>query len=157
MSLGGSDPSPVINDAIRFAVERDVFVVIAGGNSFDEGNPTIWPAAAAEDIDGAVSVAAVDRNSNRAYYSNTGSYIEIAAPGGDQRMDGFDGVVQQTLDPDFALTFLRPPSQFDHPRFDVMAYVFFQGTSMAAPPCRRPGRLAQGAGCDRPRRESRPG
>ena len=133
MSLGGSDPSPVINDAIRFAVERDVFVVIAGGNSFDEGNPTIWPAAAAEDIDGAVSVAAVDRNSNRAYYSNTGSYIEIAAPGGDQRMDGFDGVVQQTLDPDFALTFLRPPSQFDHPRFDVMAYVFFQGTSMAAP------------------------
>ena len=75
----------------------------------------------------------VDRNSNRAFYSNTGSYIEIVAPGGDQRTDGFDGVLQQTLHPEFALTFFEPPSQFGPPRFDVMAYAFVQGTSMASP------------------------
>ena len=133
MSLGGPDPSPVIDDAVRFAVERDVFVAIAGGNSFEEGNPVTWPAAAAVGIDGAMSVAAVDRNSGRAYYSNTGNWVEIAAPGGDQRMDGFDGVVQHTVDPEFAFTFLRPPSQFGPPRFDVLSYVFFQGTSIASP------------------------
>ena len=133
MSLGGPDPSPVVDEAIRFAVGLDVFVAIAGGNSFEDGNQTIWPAAAAEGIDGAVAVGAVDRNSNRAFYSNTGSYIEIVAPGGDQRADGFDGVLQQTLHPEFALTFFEPPSQFGPPRFDVMAYAFFQGTSMASP------------------------
>ena len=133
MSLGGPDPSPAIDDAIRFAVGLDVFVAIAGGNSFEDDNPTIWPAAAAEEIDGAVSVAAVDRHSQRAYYSSTGSFIEIAAPGGDQRTDGFDGVVQQTVHPEFAWTFFLPPSLFGPPRFDVMAYVFFSGTSSATP------------------------
>ena len=133
MSLGGEEEAPVIEDAVRFAVEQDVFVAIAGGNSFEEGNAVVWPAASAEDIDGAIAVGAVNRNSERAYYSNTGSYIEIVAPGGDQRMDGFDGVVQQTLDPFEALTFLYPPSSFRAPRFDVLAFVFFQGTSMASP------------------------
>ena len=133
MSLGGPDPSPVIDDAMRFAVAEGLFIAIAGGNSFNEGNPRIWPAATAQSIDGAMSVAAVDRQSRRAYYSNTGPYIEIAAPGGDQRVDGFDGVVQQTLDPDFAFTFTLPPAQFGPPRFDVLSYVFFQGTSMASP------------------------
>ena len=133
MSFGGPEPSPVIDDAMRFAVSQGVFIAIAGGNSFTEGNPRIWPAATAESIDGAMSVGAVDRASRKAFYSNTGSYIEIAAPGGDQRMDGFDGVLQQTLDPDFAHTFELLPAQFGPPRFDVLAYVFFQGTSMAAP------------------------
>ena len=133
MSLGGPDPSPVIDDAMRAAVAEGVFIVISGGNSFAEGNPTIWPAATAASIDGVMSVAAVDRQSRRAFYSNTGSYIEIAAPGGDQRMDVFDGVLQQTLDPDFALTFELPAAQFGPPRFDVLSHLFFQGTSMAAP------------------------
>ena len=133
ISLGGEEEAPVIEEAIRFAVGQGVFVAIAGGNSFEEGNAVVWPAASAEDIDGAMAVGAVDRHSERSYYSNTGSYIEIAAPGGDQRMDGFDGVVQQTLDPFEALTFLYPPSSFRAPRFNVLAFVFFQGTSMAAP------------------------
>ena len=51
----------------------------------------------------------------------------------DQRADGFDGVLQQTLDPDFAFSFELSPLQFGPPRFDVLSYVFFQGTSMASP------------------------
>ena len=81
MSLGGEEEAPVIEDAVRFAVEQDVFVAIAGGNSFEEGNAVVWPAASAEDIDGAIAVGAVNRNSERAYYSNTGSYIENRGAG----------------------------------------------------------------------------
>ena len=134
MSLGGPAPSPAIDDAIRFAVDQGVFVVIAGGNSFEQGNPQTWPAAAAASIDGAISVGAVDRQSRRAFYSNTGSYVEIAAPGGEQRVEGATGgVLQQTLDWDFAHTYEAPPSSYGPPRFDVLSFAYFQGTSMAAP------------------------
>ena len=133
LSLGGPDPGPALLDAIQSAVTEGVFVAIAAGNSFEEGNAPSYPAVYAEDIGGAMAVGAVDRDSGRAYYSNTGSYVEIAAPGGDQRADAFDGVLQQTLDPQASLTFLRPPSQYGPPRFDILSFVFFQGTSMASP------------------------
>jgi serine protease len=82
-----------------------------------------------------VSVAAVDRSKSHAYYSSSGSYIELAAPGGSER--GYPGVsgfvLQQTFDYNFTDTFLLPPAQFVAPRFDVFAYVGYIGTSMAAP------------------------
>ena len=134
MSLGGPEPSPVIADAMRFAVSRGVFVAVAGGNSFESGNPAVFPAASAESIDGAVSVGAVDRQLRRSYYSNTGSYVEIVAPGGEQREEGpTGGVLQQTLDMTFTDTFLAPPASFGPPRFDVLSFSHFQGTSMASP------------------------
>ena len=150
LSLGGPDPSPAIDAAIEFVVSQGLFVAIAGGNSFPEGNSTTWPAAAAESIDGAMAVGAVDRFSRRAFYSNTGSYVEIVAPGGDQRTDGFDGVVQQTLDPEFALTFILSPAQFRAPRFDVLSFVFVQGTSMAAPHVAGLGALLMAQGVRNP-------
>ena len=133
LSLGGPDMAPALLDAIQSAVSEGVFVAIAAGNSFEDGNAPSYPAVYAEDIGGAMAVGAVDRDSGRAYYSNTGSYVEITAPGGDQRADAFDGVLQQTLDPQASLTFLRPPSQYGPPRFDILSFVFFEGTSMASP------------------------
>ena len=83
---------------------------------------------------GAVSVAAVDRNRAHAFYSASASWVELAAPGGSSRGFGASGlVVQQTFVASFTDTFLLPPSQFRAPRFDVFAFVPFQGTSMAAP------------------------
>ena len=134
MSLGGPEPSPVIDDAMRFAVDRGVFVAVAGGNSFEDDNAETFPAASANEIDGAVSVGAVDRSLRRAFYSSTGPYVEIVAPGGEQRAEGeTGGVLQQTLDAMFTDTFLLPPSQYGPPRFDILSFSFFQGTSMAAP------------------------
>jgi serine protease len=126
--------SPVIEDAVKYAVGRGVFVAIAGGNSFSEGNPTEVLAEIASRVPGAVSVAAVSRRSEHASYSTSGSYIELAAPGGE--FDAFGaagGILQQTLHLDFVNTFDRAPSDFVAPRFDILAYFFFTGTSQATP------------------------
>jgi serine protease len=126
--------APAIEDAIRYAVGKGSFVVIAGGNAFAEGNPTEVLAEIASRIPGAVSVAAVNRGKGHASYSTSGSYIELAAPGG--QFAGFGstgGILQQTLDLDLVETYDRPPSQFGPPRFDGLAYFFFIGTSQAAP------------------------
>ena len=81
-----------------------------------------------------VAVGAVGRTLDLAFYSTTGSYVEIAAPGGDQRQGGTSaGILQQTLDLDLLETYERPVSQFGPPRADAFAYYYFQGTSMATP------------------------
>ena len=125
MSLGRTGPpSPVIQDALRYAVSRGAFVAIAAGNDFLEGNPVERPADLGPQFEGVVTVAAVARNRQRARYSTTGSYVEIAAPGGDIAVDGATGgILQQTFDPDFA--FNVPP------QFNMFTYFYFDGTSMA--------------------------
>ncbi len=152
MSLGSSGPancatspnqpdcSPVIEAAMRYAVGKGCFITVAGGNEFESNvppfgvNPTSILAEIASRISGAVSVAAVDRGKNHAYYSSTGSYIELSAPGGSERGFGNNGYVrQQTFDFNFTDTFLLPPAQYHAPRFDVFGYIGYIGTSMAAP------------------------
>jgi serine protease len=145
MSIGRTGPpAPAIEAAIRYAVcvgpksttcsGRGVFVAIAAGNDFENGNPVEVLAEIASRVPGAVSVAAVDPSKAHAYYSSTGPWVELAAPGGSFR--GFDaagGVLQQTLDLDLVDTFNLTPAQFTAPRFDSLAYYFFIGTSMATP------------------------
>jgi serine protease len=140
MSIGRTGPpSPVVEDAIRYAVGKGAFIAIAGGNEFLEGNLTEVLAEIASRVQGAVSVAAVDRASNRAFYSSTGPWVEIAAPGGASRGFGSSGVIfQQTLDLTFGVCLAEPDAcgtrpSFAAPRFDVVNYFGFQGTSMAAP------------------------
>jgi serine protease len=126
--------APVVEAAIRYAVGKGCFVAIAGGNAFEDGNPTEVYAEIAARVPGAVSVAAVNRGKGRASYSTTGTYIELAAPGGE--FGGFGkegGVLQQTLDLALVTTFESSPSQFGPPRFDALAYYYFTGTSMATP------------------------
>ena len=82
-----------------------------------------------------MSVAAVDRAKARAFYSNTGSWVELAAPGGSNRgFSGPDGFIfQQTFDFDFVETYDLSPAQYRAPRFDVLANIGYIGTSMATP------------------------
>ena len=78
-----------------------------------------------------MAVGATNRSGNRASYSNTGSYIEIAAPGGDPARQRRD---RQRL---HLAVHLRPsvsdPAVVLFPRFDSYAEVGYAGTSMATP------------------------
>jgi serine protease len=127
MSIGRlGPPSPVLQSALTYAVSRGAFVAVAAGNEFMSGNPVERPADLGPQIEGVMTVGAIGRNRQRASYSNTGSYVEIVAPGGDQIADGqTGGIVQQTIDEDFAFPAIGPP------RFDVFVYAYEQGTSMA--------------------------
>jgi serine protease len=134
MSIGRSGPpAPAVQEALAYAVSRGVFVSIAAGNSFLDGNPVERLAELAPMFEGAVSVAAIGRDRQRAFYSTTGPYVEIAAPGGNLRQGTDAGILQQTFDFDVVETYLRGPQGYRAPRFDSFAYEFFQGTSMAAP------------------------
>jgi serine protease len=131
LSLGGSSPSTTEQDAINYAVGKGVFVSIAAGNAFEEGNETEYPAGYAPNINGAMAVGATNRSGNRAYYSNTGSYVEIAAPGGDSRDSDASGsgfIWQSTIRPS-----VSDPTFVIFPRFDAYAEVGYSGTSMATP------------------------
>jgi len=119
LSLGGPVPSITLENALREAYYKGVTIVAAAGNSYLLGNPVTYPAAYDEYV---IAVGAVRYDGKRAPYSNTGEYIDLAAPGGDttvdQNHDGLiDGILQQTIS--------GRPSEF--------SYYFYQGTSMAAP------------------------
>ena len=135
MSIGRTGPAaPVIQDAIAYAVSRGAFVAVAGGNEFQDGNPIERVAEFAPQIDGMVAVGAVGRDRARAAYSTVAPYIELAAPGGDASRGGFtSAVLQQAYDFEFTDTFVDGPSALQTPRFDIFAYVFAQGSSMAVP------------------------
>jgi len=135
MSIGRSGPpAPVVEDAIKYAVGKGAFVAIAAGNGFEDGNQTEVVAEIASRVQGAVSVAALDQQHTRAYYSTTGPWVELSAPGGSTRVGGEQGTVyQQTYDLSFVETFNLPPAQYHAPRFDMLQIVPFQGTSMATP------------------------
>ena len=125
---GSTRTSPSVKDAILYAIDKGAFVAAAAGNSGDAGSPPFYPAAYAPSVQGLVAVGAVDFNFNRAYYSNSNDYVEIAAPGGDitadANHDGYgDGILQQTIDQQLASEGI----------FDQFGYFFFQGTSMSTP------------------------
>jgi subtilisin family serine protease len=73
--------------AVRYAQRHGVLIVAAAGNEFRDGNPIEYPAALLQPkgSDGrggsGLSVGASTQNGERAYFSNSGSYISLAAPG----------------------------------------------------------------------------
>jgi serine protease len=119
MSIGSEANSFTMRNAVRYAFNSGVTIVCAAGNDFEQGNPRIYPAAY---DDYCIAVGATRFDQSRAYYSSTGNYLDIAAPGGDLRVDQNgdgepDGILQQT--------FLDDPANF--------GYLFAEGTSMATP------------------------
>lgn len=129
LSLGGPAASPITREALAYAVGKGVFVAISNGNQYERGNYVEYPAAYATELEGVVSVGAVGRTQRRAYYSSTGSHLELVAPGGDLREGGSAGTIYQfgLFSPDF------DPETIIRPRFDRYTDVPMQGTSMATP------------------------
>lgn len=75
LSLGGSEWSSTLEDALEQAYAQGCLTVAAAGN--DGHNRVDYPARYAE----AMAVAATDRYDQRAYFSDYGPEIELAAPG----------------------------------------------------------------------------
>ncbi len=76
MSLGGATACPsTLQDAVNYAYSRGVLLVAAAGN--DGGNQTVFPA----NCDHVLGVAATTSSDTRAYFSNYGDHVSVAAPG----------------------------------------------------------------------------
>jgi subtilisin family serine protease len=77
LSLGGPGSSAVLEDAIRYARAAGAVIVAPTGN---DGSPfPSYPAASP----GVIAVAATDVGGNFASFSNSGPWVDIAAPGVD--------------------------------------------------------------------------
>ncbi|USG63816.1 S8 family peptidase [Brevibacillus ruminantium] len=77
LSVGNYTPSAALQEACRYAFERNVVLVAASGN--DASEQPSYPANYKE----VLSVAAVDHNKERADFSNYGDSVDVAAPGVD--------------------------------------------------------------------------
>ncbi|MEV6299365.1 S8 family serine peptidase [Actinoplanes sp. NPDC051861] len=95
MSLGGLEPSPVLQNAVAYAAGRGALVVAAAGNEGDTAKH--YPAAYGD----VLAVGATDtrlEGTERAEFSSYGSWVDVAAPGitagmrnnGDYCWDGGD-------------------------------------------------------------------
>ncbi len=112
MSLGGPGSSRTLQEAITAARGAGLIVVAAAGN--DNSDVFFSPA----DEEGVIAVSAVGQDGLKASYSNFGSKIDVAAPGGDFIDD--PGILSTSAKDSGAG--VRAPT-----------YKSLQGTSMASP------------------------
>ncbi|HEY0604612.1 MAG TPA: S8 family peptidase, partial [Herpetosiphonaceae bacterium] len=105
LSLGGEERSPILHEAIQYAVSKNVVVVAAAGNSADKGNAVQYPAAYEE----VIAVGATDENDQRAYFSQVQPYVDVSAPG------------------------WNIPSTWSDSPFLPISYLAISGTSMSTP------------------------
>ncbi len=118
LSLGGEGFSQINQQLYRDLREAGIFVVASAGN--EASTTPGYPAA----YDTVISVSAVDIQRRITPYSNRGTTIDIAAPGGDSGADvNGDGYPDGVLSTGGTAT----ASGVD------FSYVFLSGTSMAAP------------------------
>ncbi len=118
MSIGGSSFSSHEEETIDLVRKAGVIIIAAAGN--EGSNVFSYPAA----YDGVVSVSAVGPEKELAPYSNYGTTIDVAAPGGDFskdiNSDGYgDGVLSTSGDDSSGTT--------------QNGYSYAQGTSMSSP------------------------
>ncbi|MEW2067318.1 type VII secretion-associated serine protease mycosin [Streptomyces sp. NPDC007346] len=79
-TAGAVEPTSELKEAIDHALAQDIVVIASAGNDGMGGNvkPT-YPAS----YEGVLAVASSDRNNERAYFSQGGGFVGIAAPGVD--------------------------------------------------------------------------
>ncbi len=124
LSIGGSDTSALEKRAIRFAVRHGVLVVAAAGNEYEFGDPVEYPAALLQPVGSkgrggaGLAVGATTMDGTRASFSNTGSYLSLAAP-------GYNVFASESADSDWP----RADLPWSSPGY----YGWASGTSFAAP------------------------
>ncbi|MDO8689695.1 MAG: S8 family serine peptidase [Dehalococcoidia bacterium] len=114
ISLGGTFTSTSELVAINYALGKGALVIAAAGNCYADGsecdgqiNPVSYPAG----YPGVLAVAATTASDTHASYSEEGTFVSIAAPGG-------DGTITSTM-----ILSTYPNS----------SYAYMDGTSMATP------------------------
>ncbi|MDJ0463989.1 S8 family serine peptidase [Streptomyces sp. H27-C3] len=125
LSLGGpSSTCPsVYQNAINGAVSRGTTVVVAAGNN--NTNASGFTPANCNNI---INVASTSREGNRSFYSNYGTIVDVAAPGGEtRRATDTPGTV--TTPENGILSTLNSGTTTQSGE----NYKPYQGTSMAAP------------------------
>ena len=75
ISLGSTQGSPVLDQAVAYAISRGAVIIAAAGN--EQANMLSYPAA----LPGVVSVGAVDASGKQAWFSNSGQGLSLVAPG----------------------------------------------------------------------------
>ncbi|MCP3819826.1 S8 family serine peptidase [Streptomyces sp. A3M-1-3] len=125
MSLGGASSTcpSVYQNAINGAVNRGTTVVVAAGNS--NANASGFTPANCANV---INVASTSREGNRSFYSNYGTIIDVAAPGGETRR-GTDTPGTVTTPENGILSTLNSGTTTQ----STENYKPYQGTSMAAP------------------------
>jgi subtilisin family serine protease len=142
MSLGGPQSGQILEDAVNYAHQHGCMVVAAAGNDAldDNGkvyNPAYYPAA----YPSVIAVASCDKQGVRAYYSEYGSYVEVAAPGGsDGGSQSLAVVLSQTIlstalpgKDTWVNSTSTSPAYIDYQPGTAQLYGYDQGTSMASP------------------------
>jgi len=118
MSLGGFSSSVAEAEAVAQVRNAGVVIVAAAGN--EAVSSPAYPAA----YSGVISVSATDVDNELARYSNFGSTIDVAAPGGDNSVD-----LNNDGSPDGVLSTLVEVQGTSR----LSGYQSYQGTSMATP------------------------
>jgi subtilisin family serine protease len=127
LSIGGTETSAVERKALEYAAAHDVLVVAAAGNEFEEGNPVEYPAALLQPVSSkgrggwGLSVGATTKSGRRASFSNTGSWISLAAPG-----DNVFGAIS-------SYSKARDWPRYSLPGSEHGFYGYASGTSFASP------------------------
>jgi len=89
ISLASYGDATVVRDAVAYAQSKDAVVVGAAGND-QSASQLAFPAA----IDSVISVGGVDANLQQAYFSNSGTGLDLTAPAvGIQSAYGADSIV----------------------------------------------------------------
>ncbi|MFJ9824306.1 S8 family peptidase [Streptomyces sp. NPDC101160] len=125
MSLGGASSTcpSVYQNAINGAVSRGTTVVVAAGNS-NADTSGFTPA----NCTGVITVAATNRAGSRSFYSNYGTRVDVAAPGGETR-NATDTPGTVTTPENGIYSTLNSGTTVQ----STETYKPYQGTSMAAP------------------------
>jgi serine protease len=128
LSLGGGGESSAMREAIEYAYQKGVVIIAAAGNSGQSSAdyPARYPRV--------IGVAALSPSGDKAPYSNFGSGVDLAAPGGDTAAGEAGGILQNTI----------------NPQTGESIFAAYQGTSMAAPHVAGVAALIKSAGVKNP-------
>ncbi|MDE6864553.1 MAG: leucine-rich repeat protein, partial [Eubacterium sp.] len=101
LSITSQEKSEVIVDAVKNAYDKGVIIVNSAGNASDDV-AKYYPA----NMEEVFTVGAIDKNGNRAFFSNFGEEIDFVAPGHFLEMSGYNSKDETDNGTSFSVPFV---------------------------------------------------